>query len=102
MTLRSYQQQCLNSLNNNDQKSLVNMWCGTGKTRIFTYHIFQKKYDLNVLVFPSLALINQYNIDYILNENYTEFSDYTFLSFCSDNKKQISDNKGKETYICIL
>jgi len=46
---------------------------------------FKKKYDLNILVFPSLELINQYNIDYILNENYTEFSDYTFLSFCSDN-----------------
>ena len=46
------------------------MWCGTGKTVTFTISIFEDKTSLNVIVFPSLGLINQYSNDYFLNENF--------------------------------
>lgn len=42
------------------KKCLVNMWCGVGKTRTFTISLFIDKEDINVIVFPSLCLINQY------------------------------------------
>jgi len=43
------------------------MWCGTGKTRTFTMDIFIQGEPMNVVVFPSLGLINQYCNDYILS-----------------------------------
>ena len=43
------------------------MWCGTGKTRTFTMDIFIQGEPINVVVFPSLGLINQYCNDYILS-----------------------------------
>ena len=58
----------LEQLNLNKDKCLVNMWCGTGKTRTFTIKTFLDNYNLTVFVFPSLGLINQYNNDYILNK----------------------------------
>ena len=44
---------------NKYDKCLINMWCGTGKTRTFTISIFQDNQDLNVIVFPSLGLIGR-------------------------------------------
>ena len=51
-------------------KCLVKMFCGTGKSRIITNVIIHKKQNLNVVVFPSLALIRQYSTDYL---NHTDF-----------------------------
>ena len=80
-------------------KCLINIWCGCGKTRIIVYKIFDDKKDLNVIVFPSLGLINQFNNDYILkNEWNDKFSDYKFLSFCSDNEKQLKIKTNKIKY----
>ena len=74
------------------QKCLINMWCGTGKTRTFTISLFQDNQDINVLVFPSLGLINQYNNDYFLNLD-TIFKDnfdkFQCLAFCSDNDTKL-------------
>ena len=47
------------------QKCLVKMFCGTGKSRIITNVIIHNKKDLSVVVFPSLALINQYSANYL-------------------------------------
>lgn len=81
--LRDYQKECIEkkrSLPN----SLIKMWCGTGKTRIFTTSIFEFACLLNVIVFPSLGLINQYNTDYVADTNFEEYwSEYEILSFCS-------------------
>ena len=41
------------------KKCLINMWCGTGKTRTFTIDLFINNEQTNVIVFPSLGLINQ-------------------------------------------
>ncbi len=69
-------------------KCLINMWCGTGKTRTFTIDLFINKENFNVIVFPSLGLINQYSNDYILNSNEpfkTDFKRYSCIAFCSDD-----------------
>ena len=33
--LRGYQKEACNALQTHEKKCLINMWCGTGKTRIF-------------------------------------------------------------------
>jgi superfamily II DNA or RNA helicase len=75
----------------NKPKCLINMWCGTGKTRTFTVSLFQDNQKLNVIVFPSLGLINQYNNDYFLSQETfmkENFENFDCFAFCSD-----SDNK---------
>ena len=86
-----HQKQCLNQLNNN--KCLVNMWCGTGKTRTFTIKTFIDNSNLTIIVFPSLGLINQYNNDYILSRKepfQSQFRNYKILSFCSDDESKLN------------
>ncbi len=76
----------------NKQKCLINMWCGTGKPRTFTISLFQDNQDINVIVFPSLGLINQYNNDYFLNQNNifkNNFDKFHCLAFCSDNDTKL-------------
>ena len=90
--LRKHQKKCLEQLNLNKDKCLVNMWCGTGKTRTFTIKTFLDNYNLTVFVFPSLGLINQYNNDYILNREEpfcSQFKNYKTLSFCSDDESKL-------------
>ena len=68
------------------------------KLVFFTIHIFKCKKKLNVIVFPSLGLINQYNNDYFLNENkYFEenFREFKCLAFCSDSVSKLK-NKSKD------
>ena len=85
MKLRNYQKECIEKkkkINN----CLIKMWCGTGKTRIFTSTIFNNEFSLNVIVFPSLGLINQYNIDYVNNPDFlSKWNDFEILSFCSED-----------------
>ena len=83
-------------------KCLINMWCGTGKTRAFTIDLFNNEDPINVIVFPSLGLINQYNNDYVLNPDEpfkTEFDKFICLAFCSDDdgKLKIKTDKIKYT-----
>ena len=77
---------------NKYKKCLINMWCGTGKTRTFTISLFQYDKNFNVIVFPSLGLINQYCNDYILEDKNIfkeEFDKFKFICFCSDDKKKL-------------
>ena len=60
---RSYQIEALLNIINKE-KCLVKMFCGTGKSRIITNVITYQQKELNVVVFPSLALINQFSSDY--------------------------------------
>ena len=89
--LYPHQQQAI--INKRDKpKCLINMWCGTGKTRTFTISLFEDNQDINVLVFPSLGLINQYNNDYFLNLDNTfkdNFDKFQCLAFCSDSDTKL-------------
>ena len=85
---------------NKYKKCLINMWCGTGKTRTFTIDLFLKCEKMNVIVFPSLGLINQYCNDYALScvEPFkTEFEKYKCLAFCSDDDGKLK-SKGAITF----
>ena len=53
-------------------KCIVKMFCGTGKSRIITNVIIHEKKELSVVVFPSLALINQYSADYLNNKHFNK------------------------------
>ena len=82
---------------NKYNKCLINMWCGTGKTRTFTIDLFIKNEKRNVIVFPSLGLINQYCNDYALSTDEpfkTEFEKYKCLAFCSDDDGKLK-SRGK-------
>ena len=63
---------------------LIVMWCGTGKTRTFTYSILEDAELVNVMVFPSLVLIEQYVRDYILTGVFKDlWTSYRIICFCS-------------------
>ena len=61
---RPYQIEALQSIFQYE-KCVVKMFCGTGKSRIMTNVILHENKDLSVVVFPSLALIQQYSSDYL-------------------------------------
>ena len=46
-------------------KCIVKMFCGTGKSRVIRAIILTQKKPLNIVVFPSLALIRQFTADYL-------------------------------------
>jgi hypothetical protein len=96
--LWSHQQECIDK-SRDLPKCLINIWCGCGKTRIIVYKIFDDKQLLNVIVFPSLGLINQFNNDYILKSDWVDkFVDYKCMSFCSDDESKLKIKTKKITY----
>ena len=91
INLWKHQKECVEEKKQYD-KCLINCWCGTGKTRIFTYCIFEEKFDLSVIVFPSLGLINQYNLDYVNSQEFKDiWNDFKILSFCSEDDGKLND-----------
>ena len=87
--LWQHQEKCIES-KKDLPKSLINIWCGGGKTRIIVYSIFDDDGEVNVIVFPSLGLINQFNNDYILSKEFMKyFKEYHCLSVCSDSESKL-------------
>ncbi len=80
--LRPYQEKAIQAILL-EPKGLVKMFCGTGKSIIMTEVIIHEKKELNVLVFPSLALIQQYWTAYV--EKY--FPKYKKISISSLEEK---------------
>ena len=90
ISLYKHQEDCIDS-KKGLLKSLINIWCGGGKTRIIVYSIFDDNQLVNIIVFPSLGLINQFNNDYILCEDFMDyFKVYQCLSVCSDSDKKLN------------
>ena len=98
ISLWNHQKEAVNSKKDYN-KCLINMWCGTGKTRVFVYSILEDKQPINIIVFPSLGLINQFNLDYIINPKFINYwKDYDKLSFCSDDERKLKNKSIKITY----
>ena len=73
------------------EKCLVKMFCGTGKSRIITNTIIHEKKELSVVVFPSLALINQYSADYLNHEEYKKhFKKHKTMNVSSESLTSIN------------
>ncbi len=74
----------MESVKKKEKKALIQMFCGTGKTRV----IFKCANDsfLTIIVFPTIQLGKQFAIDYVERER--KLSKYglpfDFLSICSD------------------
>jgi superfamily II DNA or RNA helicase len=85
---RDYQLDCYNKLHNaHDEgmkKCLCLMFCGTGKTRVF--YTFILDFNFSIVVFPTLALVDQFIADYATNSsmNCLQF-DFSFLRVSSGN-----------------
>ena len=88
--------------------NVIKMFCGSGKTNVmvFTFILLRKSYG--VFVFPSIALISQFNSDYV-----KYFGEYEKLNICSRNEgydsqfttetdviKTFLERKGKKM-ICV-
>jgi superfamily II DNA or RNA helicase/predicted SprT family Zn-dependent metalloprotease len=73
--LRDYQreatQEIIDSFEEHD-RCLLKMWCGTGKTRVFFFHLLEQRLPLSVVVFPSLALVDQFRKDYLNNAQWKD------------------------------
>ncbi len=91
--LWTHQKEAIKSIQSIEGKCLVKMFCGTGKTRIIYYLIVDSTYNLCVIVFPSIALITQFNIDYIHSEEWGKLTTkYKYLSICSLNELDNEQN----------
>ena len=88
--LRKHQKECVKGIEEafeDSDKCLVKMFCGSGKTRIVFYLMMTNEYTLSVIVFPSIALITQFNKDYIYNDEWKELTEeYNYISICSKNE----------------
>jgi superfamily II DNA or RNA helicase len=58
----------------NENKCLVKMFCGTGKSKLMLETKINKDKELIVYVFPSLALIDQFCNDYLTGRNVLRIS----------------------------
>jgi len=99
--LNNYQIQAIND-RGKYKKCFINMWSGPSKTKTLTFSIFNDDKNINVIVFPSQDLINQYNKEFINNDNKIfkeNFANYECLVFYSDHeyKLNIKNNKIKYT-----
>lgn len=86
----------------NYQSVLINLFCGTGKTIIFTKYIMESEHNKIILVMPTIALITQYNQDYI--EKYNIKNIRKCINICSKNeiKNDTFFTTEKDEYIDFL
>ena len=78
------------------EKCLVKMFCGTGKSRIITNVMIHAKKELNVVVFPSLALISQYSSDYLQHVDYRQHFENTLNVSSLKEQKEAEEAAGAE------
>jgi superfamily II DNA or RNA helicase len=70
MNLRNHQFECINNIKlhfQNDNKALIKMFCGSGKSFIIYHCLLEYTDNLSVIVVPSINLITQFNKDYLLD-----------------------------------
>ena len=95
MKLRQHQINCIEKIDEhfkNENKALVKMFCGSGKSLIIYNSLLKYCKNLSVVV-PSINLITQFNRDYLLNNN----EQFKLLTICSKNELINS-----ETQNCII
>jgi predicted helicase len=95
--LRTAQQNALDTIRTflstpNERKGLVRMFCGTGKSLVM-YHLANRSNtapfstsssSLSVIVAPTIALITQFALDYVIKYHVSQRM--TVLCICSENE----------------
>ena len=95
--IRDVFQECYSTIrdlieNREPGKKLINAFCGMGKSSLIYKNILtcvEEKVDLNLVVFPSIALITQFNRDYISRVKGANL--FTQLNVCSRNELNEKD-----------
>jgi superfamily II DNA or RNA helicase len=69
LSLRPYQLEAIKAIDDSEEDCVVKMFCGTGKSRIMLRYVTDRleQFPYAVFVFPSLALITQFQDDYLKN-----------------------------------
>jgi len=100
--LRKHQKNAIKGIENaleNGNKCLVKMFCGTGKTRIVFYLMMHHDEDFLVIVFPSISLVTQFNVDYVHNKKWHKLTkQFQYMSICSKNELEIESNQHNVHY----
>ena len=95
MDLRNHQKQCIDNIHlhfENENKALIKMFCGSGKSFVIYHCLLQYTNNLSVVVVPSINLITQFNKDYLLDKDKKEYNNTYFnksfeiLTVCSKNE----------------
>src|SRR3990167_4325040 len=89
ITLDEYQFKAIQSVKDtfkHHKRCLLKMFCGTGKTRIM-FHFVLETHNKIILVFPSLLLIDQFNLDYTLGKDWIDRTKkYSKMNVCSKDE----------------
>jgi superfamily II DNA or RNA helicase len=97
--LRKHQVECIDNIKShfeNDNKALIKMFCGSGKSFIIYHCLLEYTNNLSVIVVPSINLITQFNKDYLLDKNKQQYNkkyfkkSFEILTVCSKN--ELSNN----------
>ena len=89
MELKTHQIICKNKIAThfqNENKGLIKMFCGSGKSFIIYDTLLTYGTNLSVVVVPSINLITQFNRDYLLRTDLQNNRDYDILTICSKNE----------------
>ena len=104
--LREYQKNAVHKiLECEDDKCVVKMFCGTGKSLVMITTILLLESKISVVVFPSLVLINQFINDSIKNEKddlKRHFDKYTTINISSEMVEGIDSTTDKQQIISFL
>jgi len=101
LNLRKHQIECIDNIklhfqNDYNNKALIKMFCGSGKSFIIYHCLLEYTNNLSIVVVPSINLITQFNKDYLLDENKQLYNKTNFnksfelLTVCSKN--ELSNN----------
>jgi len=101
MELYKHQKDCINNINEhfkNENKGLIKMFCGSGKSLIIYNCLLKYGINLSIVVVPSINLVTQFNDNYLLNLDKQKYNnkfykkDYDILTICSKNESKDSNN----------
>ena len=95
MELRKHQKECIDEIGinlENNNKALIKMFCGAGKSFIIYHCLLEYSKNLSVVIVPSINLITQFNQDYLLNDIKRDYNkkyfnkDFELMTICSKNE----------------
>ena len=89
MDLRPYQQEAVEAVLDTAGRCVVKMFCGTGKSRVIATVVLREGKPLSVVVFPSLALVQQFSDDYVMGTYVDQFANYSILNVSSEQLVEV-------------